>query len=371
MESPVKEQIVPAVKIMNTIYDDLTREFVEKDEIIRMMIVCAVGQEPMIIFGPPGTAKSAMISRFCQMLQLGSSDYFQYLLTRFTEPDELLGIVDINNYLAGEGYRRVQGDSSLQQARVVFLDEIFRGNSAILNTLLSIINERRYYEAGRVEQARTEVVYGATNNTPYDPDLVAFYARFPIRVQSVGVTPRNVSKLLNRGWTLEHQSMARRMQWEDASDEQERLRYQSVAEALSVCQRWLNDYWNPTNDDIWGDSNTSLSIMKTAFLQVVRLLNESDQFNIDDRKMIKLFKLVLAHAIVFPNTDTDSTDPRRTPTMNDIFNVVRHTWEHQERANMALKNAYEIVKAVDSDLAEQIDDISPKLRLAAPSQMLV
>jgi MoxR-like ATPase len=104
------------------------------------MVVAAVAQEPLLLVGPPGTAKSDLVLKFKDALGLADEDYFEYMLTRFTEPSEIIGPIDINQLRDGRYIRREKG--KLPTARLAFLDEIFKSNSAILNILLTIINEK-------------------------------------------------------------------------------------------------------------------------------------------------------------------------------------------------------------------------------------
>ena len=126
-------------------------QFLDKQEIIRLMTVSAIAGEHMVIVGPPGTAKSAMIDMFAKLID---ARYFEYLLTRFTEPNELFGPVDIAAFREGRYTRRLE--DMLPTAEIVFLDEIFKSNSAILNSLLHVINERKF-------QNGPEVVAGAAD----------------------------------------------------------------------------------------------------------------------------------------------------------------------------------------------------------------
>ena len=109
-------------------FQDLARQmgaqFLDKQEIIRLMTVSAIAGEHMVIVGPPGTAKSAMIDMFAQLID---ARYFEYLLTRFTEPNELFGPVDISAFREGRYTRRLE--NMLPTAEIVFLDEIFKSNS--------------------------------------------------------------------------------------------------------------------------------------------------------------------------------------------------------------------------------------------------
>src|ERR1700723_647871 len=137
---------------------------VDKQELIDLMVVAAVAQEPLLLVGPPGTAKSDLVLKFKDALGLRDDDYFEYMLTRFTEPSEIIGPIDINQLREGRYLRREQG--KLPTARLAFLDEIFKSNSAILNILLTIVNERKFYQDGLPTPVRLRVLFAATNEGP-------------------------------------------------------------------------------------------------------------------------------------------------------------------------------------------------------------
>lgn len=316
--------------------------FVGKTDIVTMMIVCAIAQEPMVIFGEPGTAKSALISFFCDLLGFAEGDYFKYLLTSFTEPDELLGVVDIQAYMEDKQYVRV-GSSGIQHAKIVFLDEVFRANSAILNTLLSIINERVYYEGGREKKAKTQVVFGASNDAPTSPDLAAFYARFPIRMRSDRVSEDYPLELLSKGWNLE---MGGRHV----------LTPISQPEDLENCQKWLRTYWS--RKEIWEDEGSGLETVKRVYFDIIRLMNgHKEQFRIDDRKAIKLFKLIIAHAMFF-------NGPTSVPGLKDIWSVLRYTWENPETVRLAADNVTQYV--METNERYSLRQMEPETGLELP-----
>src|SRR5918995_7435627 len=110
-------------KRINRFRTSLGRFFVQKQEIIDLMVVAAVAQEPLLLVGPPGTAKSDLVLKFKDALGMDEEDYFEYMLTRFTEPSEIIGPIDINLLREGRYVRREQG--KLPTARLAFLDEIF------------------------------------------------------------------------------------------------------------------------------------------------------------------------------------------------------------------------------------------------------
>src|SRR5437899_4493922 len=175
----------------------LGRFFVAKQPLIDLMCVAAVAQEPLLLVGPPGTAKSDLVLKFKDALGLGEGDYFEYMLTRFTEPSEIIGPIDISKLREGRYIRREQG--KLPTARLGFLDEIFKSNSAILNILLTIINERKFYQDGVPQPVRLRVLFAATNEVPEQGELAALKDRFVLKAESRSVQEHHFSELIDSG----------------------------------------------------------------------------------------------------------------------------------------------------------------------------
>src|SRR5262245_40748780 len=96
-------------KPLNHFPTSLGRFFVEKQELIDLMLIAAIAQEPLLLVGPPGTAKSDLVLKFKDALGLAEDDYFEYMLTRFTEPSEIIGPIDISLLRDGRYVRREQG----------------------------------------------------------------------------------------------------------------------------------------------------------------------------------------------------------------------------------------------------------------------
>src|SRR6185436_18190035 len=184
-------------KRLNRFRTSLGRFFVAKQELIDLMLVAAVAQEPLLLVGPPGTAKSDLVLKFKDALGIADEDYFEYMLTRFTEPSEIIGPIDINQLRDGRYIRREQG--KLPTARLAFLDEIFKSNSAILNILLTIINERKFYQDGVPQPVRLRVLFAATNEIPEQGELAALKDRFVLKAESRLVQEEFFSDLIDMG----------------------------------------------------------------------------------------------------------------------------------------------------------------------------
>src|SRR5215216_1059315 len=182
---------------LNRFRTSLGRFFVQKQEIIDLMVVAAIAQEPLLLVGPPGTAKSDLVLKFKDALGVSDEDYFEYMLTRFTEPSEIIGAIDIGKLRDGSYIRRKQG--KLPTARIAFLDEIFKSNSAILNILLTIINEKKFYQDGMPQPVRLRVLFAATNEVPEQAELAALKDRFCLKAESRSVQENYFTQLIDYG----------------------------------------------------------------------------------------------------------------------------------------------------------------------------
>jgi MoxR-like ATPase len=180
---------------------ELEQKFLAKEEIIRLMLVAAVAGEHMVLIGPPGTAKSALIRAFSRLID---ARYFEYLLTRFSEPNELFGPVDIQSFRSG-AYRRVV-TNMLPEAEIVFLDEAFKANSAILNSLLTLLNERRFNNGSNLVKVPLISLYAASNEVPSSDNLDAIFDRFLLRVHSDNLDSYHFHELMTKGLALERAS---------------------------------------------------------------------------------------------------------------------------------------------------------------------
>ena len=156
--------------------------FEQRAKEVEVLVAGLAGGVSVALLGPPGTAKSALVRRVALLCGLSGDDgrYFEYLMTTHTMPEEIFGGPDLNQLVKGKVVRVTTG--KLPQAEVAFLDEVFRGGSHILNTLLTIINEKRFDDGSGARHVPLLGLVGASNTAPVDPDLDAFFDRFPIRV---------------------------------------------------------------------------------------------------------------------------------------------------------------------------------------------
>jgi MoxR-like ATPase len=150
--------------------------FAERENEISCALSALVAGEHLLLLGPPGTGKSALTDAFAGAI---GGDLFNMLFTRFTVPEEVFGPISLKG-LENDEYSRVTAGYA-PSAQVWFLDEIFKANSAILNSLLSSLNERTFVNGGKRTRIPLELCIGASNELPADDSLGALYDRFVAR----------------------------------------------------------------------------------------------------------------------------------------------------------------------------------------------
>src|SRR5258708_25606955 len=150
-------------RLRREVVDVLKQRFVGRDEVIDLIALALVAGEHLFLYGPPGTAKSALIRQFASAVR---GRYFEYLLTRFSEPNEIFGPIDLVRLRAGTVATVTTG--MLPEAEFVFLDELFNANSAILNNLLSVLNERVYPRGAERHALPLLSLFSASNPLPED-----------------------------------------------------------------------------------------------------------------------------------------------------------------------------------------------------------
>jgi MoxR-like ATPase len=299
---------------------ELEQKFLAKEEIIRLMVIAAIAGEHMVLIGPPGTAKSAVIRSFAKLVD---AKYFEYLLTRFSEPNELFGPVDIQGFRQGT-YRRVT-TGMLPEAEVVFLDEAFKANSAILNSLLTLLNERRFNNGSTVVRVPLISLYAASNEVPSSDNLDAIFDRFLLRVHSDNLDSYHFHELMNKGLALEKASSRDELIEASAA----RLQAQSAAQPGNV----------PAPPPLPSTNKTLLSAAdlhtcRRSLLDRVEFPEEflatykglcfqlrGEGISLSDRRVVRLLKLFAASAFL---------DGRTRVHEGDLF-ILRHTWNNLDQ----------------------------------------
>lgn len=271
----------------------LESRFLGKDEVVRLLLVAVLAGEHAVLIGPPGTAKSALIRTFARLID---AQYFEYLLTRFTEPNEIFGPVDIRAFREGNYQRRVE--NMLPTAEIVFLDEVFKSNSAILNALLTLLNERRYTSGGAVLRCPLLSCFGASNEVPADETLTAIFDRFLLRIRSDNLDAYHFQDLLSKGVENEIAALT------DAP-------IQPLATAREI-------------QELHRSFGARMRFREEFFSQYKGLVFQirAEGVSLSDRRVVKMLKLFAASALL---------DGRATPDASDFF-VLKHVWNNEDQA---------------------------------------
>ena len=308
-------------KRINRFRTSLGRFFVQKQDIIDLMCVAAIAQEPLLLVGPPGTAKSDLVLKFKDALGMDEGDYFEYMLTRFTEPSEIIGAIDIQELKNGKYIRRKEG--KLPTAKLVFLDEIFKSNSAILNILLTIINERKFYQEGKPEPVPLRVMFAATNEIPEQGELAALKDRFVLKIQSRSVQDDHFTELIDAGLQGESYKGLNQKPWAEGH---------CTLEDFVKANRYLTYLLGRKEVNAKGDEENDRDIFFPAdvfreFQRLVKTLVREDKVFISDRKLVKLYKLFRVRAWLMSGGTVSRDDLRLLAYLGETLQEIEHLRE--------------------------------------------
>jgi MoxR-like ATPase len=331
---PWPSDIHTAIDKLHLLRNDLRTMFAERDEAVDVLALSAVCQEHTLLLGPPGTGKTALVTRFTQAL---SASLFSYLLTRFTEPSEIFGPLDMQSFQEGRYHIRTEG--MLPSVAVAFLDEIFQGSSAILNTLLTLVHERVFHNGSVRERVPLMMLVGASNELPTDPTLRAFSDRFALRVELAPVPDRKLGALLDTGWALEVEQMEAEERRVDGAELQP-LPIMGE-EQMRKLRRRLRE--------------VTLTGIQPVYEQLLRELR-AEGVALSDRRMVKGLRLMAGAALMDKRTEAQPAD----------LWPLRHMWTSAEEAEVlrALVGRYLSEQGVvEAQPRRQVEDILDDLAL--------
>jgi MoxR-like ATPase len=179
------------MKELTKINNKLNSLFLNREKEIRGMLISLIARQHVFLLGPPGTGKSRLIELFTEMV---GGKTFSWQLTKFSKPEDLFGPVSIKN-LKQDRMVRVP-DGKMQESDFAYIDEIWKANSAILNALLSITNERIFYDGSKKTIIPLQSLYCASNELPQDSGLEAIFDRILFRFSVEDLAPTELKKVI-------------------------------------------------------------------------------------------------------------------------------------------------------------------------------
>lgn len=294
-------------RLSTEVLEPMKRDFVAKDEIIDLLGVCLVGGENLFILGPPGTAKSALVHHLAARLE---GQTFDYLLTRFTEPNELFGPFDIRKLRDGELQTNTAG--MLPEASLVFLDELLNANSAILNSLLVALNERIFRRGKETRPLAALMFVGASNHLPEDDALHALFDRFLLRVHCDNVPGEKLGDVLLAGWKLA-----------GGPPQKSSLHFDDLRAAQAAL------------------SSVGLDAIRQPFGELVHRIRHAG-IPVSDRRAVKLQRVVAASALLAGRTEA---------RLSDLW-IVRHIWDTEEQREVLASLVNQVIAKQEATAAD-------------------
>jgi MoxR-like ATPase len=325
-ELPDKIDPLNGKKKIKALLDQLNHGLVEREDTLKAALLAVLAGQNLILVGPPGTAKSLVARRIAQTLapEGGSSDYFEYLLTKFSTPEEIFGPLSIAELKADRVKRNTTG--YLPSVRIAFLDEIFKASSSILNALLTILNERIYHNGAEPQHVPLQALIAASNELPHgQEELAALYDRFLVRVFVDYVSPDNLSRLLEK--TPEMPELTKLSGVDLAAI---RKAAELVSVPPSIVQAILR---------IWQDH-------KDAF-------KEDRREALSDRRLKQVLKLLCVSAATNGRTELD---------LSDVILLKGCLWNHPENDQKVREIIFGVVRTVCATLPQvqgQVADAEP------------
>lgn len=296
------------IEKLNKVLSFVKASFVGKDEIIDLLGISLIAKENAFLLGPPGTAKSAIVRLLSSCIENGKN--FEYLLTRFTEPNEIFGPFDIRKLKEGELVTNTEG--MMPEASMVFLDEIFNANSAILNSLLTALNEKIFRRGKETKKLPALMFIGASNVLPEDESLNALLDRFLIRMRCDYVDTDRLEEVLLAGWNLEN----------NMATEKPAIHPEEII-ALQQQSRQVD-----------------LSPIRKQYVDLVHNLRNTG-IKVSDRRAVKIQNLLAASALMCN---------RNTAIISDLW-VLKYIWDTEEQIEILAGIIDNIIDKEDSDQA--------------------
>ncbi|WP_434139441.1 ATPase RavA domain-containing protein [Photobacterium leiognathi] len=319
----------------------------EREEVIKLCLLAALAGESVFLLGPPGIAKSLIAKRLIQAFD--DSKFFDYLMTRFSTPEEVFGPLSIQELKDNGKYVRLT-DGYLPTAQVVFLDEIWKAGPAILNTLLTVVNERTFKNGQDVLPVPMRLLITASNELPdEDSGLDALYNRMLVRVFVNRIQEKQNFKamLMGEGPTLQEIDPSLTIKDEEYINWQQHIDDVQLSEAIfEQIYQLKSMVENKVNQGDVIDSDNELYISDRRWKKSVRLLKASAFFN--GRDEINPLDLLLLQDCLWHSPES------RNVICNIVDKFASDYAFNQKESALDANEAETIINTINDDVAEKL-----------------
>lgn len=327
----IRERIAKLLSLLNS-------GLYEKEETVRLALLSAIAGESIFFLGPPGTAKSMISSRIHHAFKEGTK-YFEYLMNEFSTPDEIFGSVKLKGL--DEGVYEKNTNGYLPEANVAFLDEIWKSGPAILNTLLTIINEKKFRNGDKVVKVPLQVLLAASNELPKEKSgLEALYDRFIIRTMVNPVSMENEESFFD---------LCEKSGKELIIPEDIKPKLLSIGEVQGWSEKINEIKLSATIKEVIMEIRRELEVKNQE-----KNREEKEKFYVSDRRWKKIIHLLKTSAFLCDREEVDLMD------LQLITYCIWNTPKQREEVKSIVK---EIVQEHGLECTTAIDDIEQQIKV--------
>lgn len=293
---------------------EMNNMFVERDDLIKLMMLAVTTGTNLLMLGPPGTAKSAITYELCGRVE--NANYFQWMLNKTSDPSEILGPFSVKAMENDHFMRMTSG--KLPEAHIAFMDEVFKSNAPTLNALLTIMNEHIFYNDGKPQDVPLITMIGASNEPPEDESLDAMYDRFIFRMNVAYVKDAGNKKRMHANY-IDNRAGLLGLAGKTTITLDELLCLQKAAQSVKVPKDVINKF--------------------------IRLISDLDRqaIHVSDRRQNECFKVMQGSAILRGSNVVG---------LDDFKSLIYVLWEKEEHIPLIESTILKMVNPYDDRFKE-------------------